>query len=152
MVVFAGWVLDQYLRCFPNNPSPSPDFLSLNCYSVLAPKQTHQIFFMVCALIDQVHRQVLNILWRNFYGQKECRPWKNLVDFFLIITRKNIYMRNLLYFPLRNCQNQKRERCVANRFIFMVILSSTIALKQSARQNSDTKFRALHTRGKAVTD
>ena len=28
------------------------------------------------------HCKGLNILWRHFYGQQECRPWKIGVDLF----------------------------------------------------------------------
>ena len=67
------------------------------------------------------HCKVLNILWRHFYVLYECRPWKIVVDLFFTIT--------FIFFFTKN-QNQKKKNGTA------WILSQTIALDQSAREDS----------------
>ena len=68
------------------------------------------------------HCKVLNILWRHFYVLYECRPWKIVVDLFFTIT--------FIFFFFTKNQNQKKKNGTA------WILSQTIALDQSAREDS----------------
>ena len=115
---------------------PGMKFALVRVFSSKHPLIYHRNYVITSSKLNwnhESHCKVLNILWHHFYGLQECRPWKIVVDLFLLLF--------CVFFALL-LQLQAPTHC--HKFgSFLSLLRRKIIFKKTKNKTADTAWHVM---------